>query len=211
MTGSGPGREFYRFICGLLGAPLNWTALDRTREQQHIFRLTGPEHERVLVETRERVDPEGTCWIREYGFLLEYQPGRLWLGTCTTHRWDPRLAAKKSGDNSVIEEPPGRRHTLQAEKTEDIGPRRDRIDVQFILAGEAPPHLCGIPMDDLHRIRTSRLKTLKEVTAGMTPSEFNEWRRNLTDQEFEAFTPLEQELITLGTNDEDSVDDTWWT
>ena len=147
LMGSGPGRAFYAIMDGLLGAPLKAVALERTREEQHVFRLDGSEHGGLFIETKERAEED--YWVREHGFLFQPEAARVWFATCTTYRWDPWLAAKLSGDRSLIEGPITRRYKVQAEKDEDLGKWRDRIELLFVPVNEAPSHLCGVSLNYL--------------------------------------------------------------
>ena len=99
----------------------------------------------------------------------------MWLATCTTYRWDPWLAAKLSGDQSLIEGPTTHRYKIQAEKDEDLGRWQDRIEILFVPVQHAPSHLCGVLLDHLGEVQAKFIEGLVKpdwvTTAHLQPGQ----------------------------------------
>ena len=152
LVDSEAGREFCRRIEEFLGAPLDWTPLERTRDNRHIFLLIGAARRGLLVEAQEVQGTEEGSFVHETGFLYQPDAAGFWLGTCTAHRWDPWLAAQQSGNRILVEGPRARLYKARDEKNAEMGARLDQTQFDLVPPDKLPSTLCDVPCDHLLRL-----------------------------------------------------------
>ncbi|MEX2556683.1 MAG: hypothetical protein WEB06_13790 [Actinomycetota bacterium] len=164
------GRQFLRFLESAVGDDIGWRALGSTRERFHVFEVTGDRDPVVLVEAPDRVE-EGTI-IGRMAFWHDLREMPL-VGyvEVVTHRIDPWIWAKETGDRTIVDLPEKARRREADRRSVVIGSARDRITTTLGPTATAPTEVAGLPWVQVMEIveesmrRSARSKTATDAIA----------------------------------------------
>lgn len=146
------GAWFLNLMEAILGEDRSYAPVERTRDGAHVYFMQGSLNQGFLVEAREIA--EGEEWMARTAFRCE--PVGLpvvYQIELVSHRWDPWLHAEATGDRRILEWPAERRSAVRDRRNAEIAPRKDRVQMWFGPAEQAPEFVAGLPREELEAIK----------------------------------------------------------
>lgn len=152
IAASPQGRHFLSLAASALGTKdFQYRALESLKDGTHLFLLAGPSGFALLVDRKEKAD--GNEWLNRYGILFEPPLSPVtWQIELVTHRWDPWLHAKTTGDATVRDSPTAKRYRVSDALREESGRRKDRMIMRVRPFDQPPSRVAGIPREVVETI-----------------------------------------------------------
>lgn len=146
------GKHFLLLWQEALGADtLNYAPLEALPDGTHLFLIRGPAGWAVLVDGKEKA--RRNEWFARYGILFEpaWSPVS-WQLELTTHRWDPWLHAKQTGDGTVRDSSPANRRRVSDALRTEGGGRKDRLILRMLPFDQPARQVAGVPREVIQRV-----------------------------------------------------------
>ncbi|MHB0979214.1 MAG: hypothetical protein ACYC5Q_03890 [Thermoleophilia bacterium] len=146
------GKSFLLLWQETLGAEaLSYAPLEALRDGTHLFLIRGPAGWAVLVDGKEKA--RGNEWFTRYGILFEPAWSPLsWQLELTTHRWDPWLHAKHTGDATVRDSSPANRRRVSEALRAEGGSRKDRLILRMLPFDRPARRVAGVPREVIQAV-----------------------------------------------------------
>lgn len=156
-------RDFLELCLSVVGqTELEYEALESFKDGTHLFAFPGESGLGLLVERRER--DEGEERIHQLGFLAAPAGEDVLVQIeLVAHRWDPKLSATVTGDESVKNASRAKRRAITAERAARSGRLKDVLTMQVLPIAAAPPTVAGFERATVDQALAKHQRTLGET------------------------------------------------
>ncbi len=156
-------RDFFELCLSVVGqTELEYEALESFKDGTHLFAFPGESGLGLLVERRER--DEGEERIHELGFLAAPAGEDVLVQIeLVAHRWDARLSAAVTGDDSVAKVSRAKQRVITAERAARSGRLHDVLTMRVLPIAAAPPTVAGVDRAAVDQALAKHQRTLGET------------------------------------------------
>ncbi len=135
--------------------PFNYVPLDAQRGGGTTFLLIGDEGVGFLVEGKEQAD--GEHWLHRWQFFHRPVEELAFEVSLTARRWDPWLAAARTGDRTALDLSPARRRDETQQRSIVAGTRGDVVSCAWYGRDAEPTEILGFAVSRLEELAVHHL------------------------------------------------------
>jgi hypothetical protein len=160
------GRQFLAFLTNAVGEGIGWRALGSTRDRFHVFDVRGERDRVILVEAPDRIEAGVLVGRMAFRHAIPEMPLVSHVEV-VTHRIDPWIWAKGTGDRSIVDLTEHPRRKEADRRSAQTGNARDRITMTLAPASATAEELAGLAWSRVEEILAEAVaRTATAATPG---------------------------------------------